>query len=227
MVLPIVERELRVAARKRSTHWARFSAAAVAMVIVFFLLLGDLATRPRTAGQALFCVLSATLLLFCALAGVFLSAGSLCTEKRENTLGLLFLTDLKGWDVVFGKLTASSVVALYAVLAVIPMLGLPLLMGGVTLAEFGRMVGVLLVTLLFSLATGTLASALCWETRTAMFLTLGVQIAMAGGLFLIMGLAWELARVTLILPSPVVAFLAALDSGYGTGSGASRYWNSV
>ena len=77
MVLPIVQRELRVAARRKGTHWARFLAAAWAMVIVLFLLLGDLfARRPQEAGHILFCILSGTALTFCILAGMFLSTGS-------------------------------------------------------------------------------------------------------------------------------------------------------
>src|SRR5262245_51759058 len=220
MLLPVVERELRVAARRPATHWARFAGAAMAMLIVLFLLLNDLNSRgPHSIGKNLFLVLSVLTLVFCALAGVFLSAGCLCTEKRDGTLGLLFLTDLKGWDIVLGKLTATSMVSVYAVLAVIPMLGVPLLLGGVTAGEFGRMTLVLLVTLLRSLATGMLASALCWETRTAMLLTLGVQVALSGGLFLVMWLVWAAARsrvVEIMLPSPLMAFLMALDGSYAS-----------
>ena len=46
---------------------------------------------------------------------------------------------LKGYDVVLGKLVAGSLNAVYSVVAMLPMLAIPLLMGGgITLAEFGR-----------------------------------------------------------------------------------------
>ena len=51
----------------------------------------------------LFTVLNAIAFIFCLLAGVFLTADCLSEEKREGTLGLLFLTSLKGYDVVLGK----------------------------------------------------------------------------------------------------------------------------
>ena len=73
--------------------------------------------------------------LGCLFSGVFLTADSLSGEKREGTLGLLFLTDLKGYDVVFGKLIATSLNGFYALLAIFPVLALPLVMGGVTFWE--------------------------------------------------------------------------------------------
>src|SRR5205823_6492965 len=92
----------------------------------------------------------------------------LSSEKREGTLGLLFLTDLKGYDVVCGKLAATSFRALYGLLALVPVLAVPLLMGGITSGEFWRMVLVLVNTFLFSLAIGVFVSALCQDARKAM-----------------------------------------------------------
>src|SRR5215469_11630653 len=94
----------------------------------------------------------------CLLAGVFFTAHSLTEEKREGTLGLLFLTDLKGYDVVLGKFAAVSLNAFYALLALMPMTALPLLLGGVTGAEFWRMALALINALFFSLAAGICVS---------------------------------------------------------------------
>src|SRR6266496_2465298 len=131
--LPVVERELRVAARRKATHWTRFFAALTVIVIGFVLLLG--AQRKLSTpqlGQMLFMGTSVLGFTFSLLAGVFLTADCLCSERRDGTLGLLFLTDLRGFDVVLGKLAANSVTAAYGLLAIVPMLGLPLLMGGTT-----------------------------------------------------------------------------------------------
>ena len=64
-------------------------------------------------------------------------------------MGLLFLTDLKGYDVVLGKFIARSLPALYGLLALLPLIGIPLLLGGVTGSEFWRM-ALALVNALFS-----------------------------------------------------------------------------
>ncbi len=121
----------------------------------------------------------------CLVAGVFLTADSLSEEKREGTLGLLFLTELHGHDVVLGKLATGSVHALCAWLAVFPVLALPLLSGGVSPGEFWRVTLALNATLFMSLAAGLLVSAWSRETRQAL-----------GGMLLI------LVTVTLILRRP-------------------------
>src|SRR5207249_3162929 len=87
--------------------------------------------------------------------------------KREGTLGLLFLTDLKGYDVILGKLAATSVNGFYCLLAVFPVLAIPLLMGGITSGEFWRMVLVLVNTFLLSLAIGLFVSVLSRNARRA------------------------------------------------------------
>src|SRR4026209_785142 len=95
--LPIVERELRVAARRRGTHWLWFFTALVAMAAVFIVVLGSQrSASPQSLGKWVFHAVSGMAFAFSLLAGVFLTSDCLCSEKREGTLGLLFLTDLKG-----------------------------------------------------------------------------------------------------------------------------------
>ena len=57
--------------------------------------------------MGLFWGLTGSAVFYCLLSGVWFTADCLSEEKREGTLGLLFLTDLKGYDVVFGKLVAT------------------------------------------------------------------------------------------------------------------------
>src|SRR6516165_7744266 len=137
-LLPIVTRELLVAARRRGTYRLRcgLSAGMTAFGVLLLMMLPR--SWPWPPGQMLFGALGLIALGFCLLAGVFLTADSLSQEKREGTLGLLFLTDLKGYDVVLGKLLATSLHAFYGLLAVFPLLALAMLIGGVTAGEFWR-----------------------------------------------------------------------------------------
>src|SRR5438477_8359528 len=152
--LPIVDRELRVAARRPATYWTRlvFAIAGAGIVSLALLFAAAAQTGASGIGGWLFYFLSLLALGFSAFAGVFLTADCLSEEKREGTLGLLFLTDLKGYDVVLGKLAVTSLNAFYALLAICPVLALPMLMGGVTFGELGRVMLALVNTLVFSLA---------------------------------------------------------------------------
>src|SRR6266516_1718500 len=126
--LPIVDRELRVAARKRNTFWLRVVAALVALIIGGVSPFGG---RGQMGGP-LFAVLTWLSVGLALSAGLFFTSDCVSEEKREGTLGFLFLTDLHGYDVVLGKLLATSLRAICALLAVFPILAITLLMGGVT-----------------------------------------------------------------------------------------------
>jgi ABC-type transport system involved in multi-copper enzyme maturation permease subunit len=182
--LPIVERELRVAARKRSTFWVRVAAALVALVIGSgFLALSAVGywLGPFSLGKALFGALTWLSLAVALSAGLFFTSDCLSEEKREGTIGLLFLTDLRGYDVVLGKLLATSLRGACALLAVFPVLALTLLMGGVSGAQFWQTVLALVNALMISLAAGLLASALSRDSQKAQVATLLWLVVLVGG----------------------------------------------
>lgn len=90
--LPIVERELRVAARRPGTYWTRWLAALGMMVVWLLLFAVNRRVSAAELSKTLFVALGVLALGFCLFAGVFLTADCLSEEKREGTLGLLFLT---------------------------------------------------------------------------------------------------------------------------------------
>src|SRR5437773_12394914 len=157
--LPIVVRELRVASRRRGTYWHRLGAAMLAIVLGRWIMLAMI-REPKVLGMVLFIAMSIMTFIFCVFAGLSTTADCLAEEKRDGTLGLLFLTDLKGYDIVLGKLFATSLNAFYALLAICPVLALPLLLGGVTFGEVGRVMLALVNTLVFSLAMGLFISSI-------------------------------------------------------------------
>jgi ABC-type transport system involved in multi-copper enzyme maturation permease subunit len=219
--LPIVQRELRVSARRKSTYYARACAALLGLVIGFFLLLMFSLGGSALKGTYIFTALSWYTCLTTLLAGVFLASDTLSEERREGTLGLLFLTDLKGYDVVLGKFMAVSLNAFYGLLAVFPVLALSLLSGGVTGWEFWRTCLALLNLLFFSVTVGMLVSSFCRSFYRAMtgaiillvtWLTLA-KLASATHLYYISNF------------SPFEPFLMASEAEYFRL--ARLYWNSL
>jgi len=174
--LPIVARELRVAARRPGLFRVRSGAPLGLLLLGAGYVLFHRGAQAQELGMGLFCLLTGSAVLYCLLSGVWFTADCLSEEKREGTLGLLFLTDLKGYDVILGKLVASSVSGSYAVLALVPTLALPLLMGGVAAGEFARMALVVVNTLFFSLALGMFASAISRSPRKAIAVTLSLIV---------------------------------------------------
>ena len=185
-LFPVVERELRVASRRRWTYWGRAASGLLAVLVTGWLLLVQTAAQMRPDGRMLFYSVAGLAMFFVAFSGVTYSADSVSSEKRDGTLGLLFLTDLKGYDVALGKLAATSLGAFYGLLALLPVLAMGILLGGVTGGEYSRMVLVLLSTLLLSLSAGLAFSVFC---RDAFRASLGTFVFMASVFALMPALA--------------------------------------
>jgi ABC-type transport system involved in cytochrome c biogenesis permease component len=156
--LPIFRRELAIAARRTATYRRRlvFAGLAAAMVVFLFLYL----PLTKLAGPAIFKMMSWAGLILCVLEGLRATADSISRERRDGTLGLLLLTDLRAYDVLAGKLASACVLSFTTVIAMLPAFALPLLIGGVSAGECWRLMLSLLAALFLAVTVGTLVSAL-------------------------------------------------------------------
>lgn len=228
--LPIVMRELRAAARRRRTYWLRTSATLALILLGTWLFLVLRYEAPRKLSTYLFGTLTGCAVLYSLLSGSQATADCLSEEKREGTLGLLFLTDLKGYDVVLAKLVANSANAFYSVVAVVPLLGVPLLMGGLTVGEFGRMALVAVNSLFFSLALGLCVSAASMSARKAMLTALLLVLVLMALLPACAALSTTLAGIpwlqrALLLPSAGFSYYLAWDRQYRVQG--QLFWYSI
>ncbi|MBI3875035.1 MAG: ABC transporter permease subunit, partial [Verrucomicrobia bacterium] len=216
--LPIVGRELRVAARRRSLYRTRQAAAFVAICILGWVLLTAGNATSAELARAVFFANATLAFIYCLVAGATHTSDCISEEKREGTLGLLFLTDLKGYDVVLGKLAATSLNAVYGLVAIFPVMAVPLLLGGVDKWQVARMALLLLNTLFFSLAAGVFVSTVSRDERRA-----------AGGALVLIGFVaaglpfcgWAIVEYLYngvgepplgwLLPSPVFAIHLEMD----------------
>ncbi len=159
--LPIVNRELLTAAKRKSTYQLRAVVAFISLLFIAYLLFftefGNFSSDRF--GRNILTLLSSFSFAYCLMAGVFFTSDCIATERREGTIGLLFLTKLKAYDVTAGKLAAHSLTSVYGLVATFPLLALSMLFGGVTDDMFIRTALALTTCLLLSLSVGLLASA--------------------------------------------------------------------
>jgi len=225
--LPIVERELRARARQGTTYWSRCGLAAIAaLVAAQSMELYANTVGPAGTGAATFGTLS-WLGFACACIFGLVTADCISSERREGTLGLLFLTDLEGRDVVLGKLTAAGLSAFYGLIGFLPAMALVVLAGGISGGQVARTVLALLNALFLSLAAGMFISARAHNQLKAMRNTL----VLTGVLFV---WSWIAAHpgpmpprkaALFALLSPYGAFYLAQDASYLAGH--ARFWLSL
>src|SRR3989475_7996183 len=222
--LPVVERELRMAARRRSTYGLRLLVALAAFPLTLWICtLPARGQPPAELGKSLFAVLTIMAFAYCLLIGPFLTTDSISSEKREGTLGLLFLTDLRSFDVVLGKWAATSLAGFYGLVAALPALGIPVLLGGVTPGEYGRTALAVLNAVLFSLTAGLFVSALNRDHTKTILGSLILVLTLSGLLPGLVILLFEgsLGRgidgfPPIALFSPVYAGQFAVDAAFRT-----------
>ncbi|HAB15228.1 MAG TPA: ABC transporter permease [Verrucomicrobiota bacterium] len=188
---PVLQRELREQARQPGTYWLRVIAAGV-VILLFWLAWEREANGGQLNGRGYFMGLHRLLFLGIWLVAPVLTADCLSREKREGTLGLLFLTPLRPVDVVVGKAFVHALRGLVFVLAVIPIMIVPVLLGGVSWLDACRMMLLQLAALGMALAAGLSASAVTeswWQARMLAFafavLGAGVFVALHLGIHLL------------------------------------------
>lgn len=229
MNLPIAERELRVASRTARMYRGRVIAGVIFGAITgwVFWFAGNIAPVSTISTQT-YAVIAHIALLMSTFSAV-VTADALSSEKRNGTLGLLFLTDLRSVDIVFGKLAAFGVVCFYSLLATIPVLAMPLLMGGVSGQSVFRTAITLLNGLFFALSVGLWISARSWDQKRAVNSTIWVIIMLmwispfAVGM-LRMRPGWGQVADWIYVVSPM--YQQDHASPFGIGMRTERYWTS-
>src|ERR1035438_2921522 len=158
-VLPVIARELRASARQPFTYYLRV--LGVAALLLASVLFGLQVGFEPTYGRQLFAALHAALFGAIWLLVPMLTADCISRERREGTLGLLFLTPLTGTGIVVAKGLVHGMRAITLWLAVLPVLTVPLLLGGVSWREAALSVLVNANAMCWALAAGLLA----WRDR--------------------------------------------------------------
>jgi hypothetical protein len=161
--LPLLSRELIVASRRPITLRLKLGFGGGSMIVAVWALL----VSKGDAGTAVFLALSGIASVAAMFTGIFVASDTISRERREGTLGFLFLTDLHARDVVLGKLAAAGLVPAMALLAMVPALALCQLIGGVPAWFFWKTVLALVLTLFYSLSATIYVSSMCEDHRKA------------------------------------------------------------
>lgn len=166
--LPLIFREVTVAARRKRTYVMRFVFGGCLGFMVLVFLIGQMFARQSQAlGQSLLTSFSWQLVILVFALAPALACGCISDEKKQGTLGLLFLTNMNSADIVLGKFFGKAFDVLLLVLSAVPLLFVPILLGGVSWEQTLGTVLNILSLLLMTLAAGVFCSAIARSTAMA------------------------------------------------------------
>jgi hypothetical protein len=188
-VLPVIERELRAESRHPTTYLFRPIAACAVLIASMFLLFGHPTATVIGTGQSLFASLHKILFVTIWILVPLMTADCVSREKREQTLGLLFLTPLKAGEIMVAKGLVHGLRAATVCVAVVPPLMLPLLLGGVSWAAALASILINASAFLWALAAGLLASVLARTVTSGIVWALSWSAVFLAGLALLNGFA--------------------------------------
>src|SRR5215469_274713 len=129
---PLVARELLVGSRQPWTYWLRLLTALGAVSVLAILAATGHSRLGRTDGFVLFAGSTTVLFFIASLNGLRSTSDCISAERRQGTLVLLFLASLKLNTILVSKLVTHSLRNAWAFLGTLPVLGLCLLLGGVS-----------------------------------------------------------------------------------------------
>ncbi len=188
--LPLLAKELTEQSARRRTYIIRvvYAAALYGFTLwTFWNQLGSWSSNSFAMigkGRELF-----TALAWLQFAGLYLflpamTCGVLTSEKERETLGLLLLTKLGPWTIVFEKLFGRLVPMASFVLLSTPLLAVAYSLGGVEAFEIGQLAWALGVTALQVGALSVACSAWCRTTSSAFLSTylIGAALILGPGL---------------------------------------------
>ncbi len=179
---PVILRELRANSRRWTTYWLRLIAAAAIVVAILFWFETE-RFGMRQTGSQLFVHMHRVVLVIVWVLVPLMMCDCISSERREGTLGLLFLTNLRARQIVCAKAFVHLLQAFTLWAAIIPIIVVPLLLGGLSWKEILFSVGWTLGSLCLAAAAGiTASSASSNRTRaviSAVFLSGGFLLVFA------------------------------------------------
>jgi len=154
----VLLREVRAETRRAFTYWLRVLGGGVALAAAVGVV-ADITTTAPASGQRVFAAVNTAVFGAIWTLVPLLTADCLSRERREGTLGLLLLTPLTAANVVVAKSLAQMLRAWSLMLAVVPVLALAFLLGGVGWFELLNATCLNLASVSLALSAGLLVSS--------------------------------------------------------------------
>jgi len=220
LLLSILAREFRAAARRKRTWVLRVTVAGSIAAVVLILAISIGATRnPQGLGRYLLGVMAWQMFILLFVVAPAVSAGVISDERKAGTLELLLLTHLRPFHILAGKCVSRGFDLLLLYVSVAPFLFVPMLLGGVNQAQILCIMWNLLGLLILALGIGVFCSTLTSNTLRAI-----VASYVSLSAYLLISMLWSVRFGIAPLPTAILAPLGSIVIAASPVAGMLRCW---
>jgi ABC-type transport system involved in multi-copper enzyme maturation permease subunit len=176
LILSLFTRELLTQPRRKSFYIRRLAWIGVAAAIPLWGNWIMSLAQSTTMGLSIFRLLSSFAVVGMFVIPLYTSAALVLRERTERTLGLLFMTDLRGWQIVTGKFLTALFYSLSYTLGVMPLIILTASLGGIAASQilytFVLLFGILFLGTCVGMFAGTVAASENRMSRVLFFVAI-------------------------------------------------------
>jgi ABC-type transport system involved in multi-copper enzyme maturation permease subunit len=174
----IIRRELFGRVRRKRFYLKRMAFVLVCGCLVLVGFATSSGLGVATTGIQIFSKISFFMMIAACFAAPWSAAPALAQEKEDRTLGLLFLADMRPWEIVCGKLFPAGFSTFATILSGLPLLVLCVGLGGVSTAQVLNGVAILLAAVFLGTCVGLAVSSITRTERSALTLTIVTSLLM-------------------------------------------------
>ena len=151
-----------------------------------------------------------------------LTATSICSERGKQTLDILLSTRLSPFQIIIGKLLASSLKVIMLIVCTIPLYAVCALIGGVKISNILVLILSFIINTIFVGAIGVFVSTYVKTSKVATALTYAIVLFIFVGTIVIAYVIWMITMLRLsggpITTPPTISPIIYLSPAVGFGS---------
>lgn len=174
---PIVKKDVKVQSRSMKICWGVFAYELI-LALVYFLAMSVIQnTRMYSTANIysyivwLYPVLAVTQLVILGMVVPVRTASSISGEKERQTFDIMMTTSMSPFSIILGKVMTAIVQSMFYVVASMPIMALPFIIGGMSWAYLFLFLGIAVLVALFSASIGIFCSSLCKKSISAVILS--------------------------------------------------------
>lgn len=188
---PVFEKELRIYERTVKLSVVIFIYNIILAIVAFAIFYDMLHTSRYTGSVEYKSIIQIYIIMAYIQFGMLvliipgLTAGAISGERERQTLDILLSTQMKPWQIIFGKLQSSLLVVLLLATTSLPIVSIVFVFGGIKIVDLLILILLLVVEAVFIGTIGLFFSSLFKKTTSATVLTYTTLLFVFVGTYLI------------------------------------------